>query len=196
MMRCGLFLALAASAFAQAPVELPEEPGLYAVIDTSMGRMVAALFEDKAPITVSNFIALAQGQVATLDKAGKPVQRPYFDGLTFHRVIKGFMIQGGDVKGTGAGNCGVKPLPDEIDKALTFEYPGRLAMANAGPNTGTCQFFITVGREPHLDGKHTIFGQVQMGLDVATAISEVRTNADAKPATPVTIKNIRIYRRK
>jgi cyclophilin family peptidyl-prolyl cis-trans isomerase len=176
----------------------PDDPGLYAVIDTSLGAMVAVLYDDKAPITVNNFIALANGAVPTLDKSGKKrITKPYFDGLTFHRVIPGFMIQGGDVKGTGDGNCGIHPIPDEIDKSLTFEYPGRLAMANTGqPNTGSCQFFITTGRTPHLDGKHTIFGQIMTGFEVATAISNVRTDRANKPETPVIIKTIKIYRKK
>src|SRR5437879_5022206 len=136
-----LILCLApCTASAQAPV--PEEPGLYAVFKTSMGVMVALLYDDKAPVTVGNFVALARGEKQTLDKRGKPAKRPYFDGLTFHRIIKGFMIQGGDVKGTGAGDCGVPTIADEFDKSLTFEYPGRLAMANTGrPHTGNCQFF-------------------------------------------------------
>jgi cyclophilin family peptidyl-prolyl cis-trans isomerase len=158
--------------------------------------MVALLYDDKAPITVKNFVALARGETPTLDRRSKPVKKPYFDGLTFHRVIKNFMIQGGDVKGTGAGNCGVPTIPDEFDKTLTFEYPGRLAMANTGrPHTGNCQFFITVARPTHLDGKHTIFGQVMSGLEVAMAISEVPTGSDDKPVKPVTIESVTIVRK-
>jgi peptidyl-prolyl cis-trans isomerase A (cyclophilin A) len=179
-----------------AAVQMPEEPGLYAVFKTSMGTMVALLYDDKAPITVKNFVALARGEIQTLDKRGKQTKQPYFDGLTFHRVIKNFMIQGGDVKGTGAGNCGVPTIPDEFDKTLTFEYPGRLAMANTGrPHTGNCQFFITVARPTHLDGKHTIFGQVMSGLEVAMAISEVPTGSDDKPVKPVTIESVTIVRK-
>ena len=177
-------------------VPVPDEPGLYAVFQTSMGPMVALLYDDKAPATVANFVALSRGEQQTLDKRGKPVKRPYFDGLTFHRIIKGFMIQGGDVKGTGAGNCGVPMVPDEFDKSLTFEYPGRLAMANTGrPNSGNCQFFITVGRPTHLNGKHTIFGQVMTGLEVAMAISQVRTGAEDRPAIPVILESVTILRK-
>ena len=183
-----------ASASAQTP--LPEEPGLYVVFKTSIGTMVVLLYDDKAPITVANFVALARGEQTTLDKRGQPVKRPYFDSLTFHRVIKGFMVQAGDVKGTGAGNCGVPTIPDEFDTSLTFEYPGRLAMANTGqPHTGNCQFFITVGRPTHLNGKHTIFGQVMTGLEVAMAISEVRTGTDDRPVTPVIIESVTIVRK-
>jgi peptidyl-prolyl cis-trans isomerase A (cyclophilin A) len=191
-------VALFLCAVAIAPAQiLPDEPGLYAVIETSVGNMGAILYDDKAPITVANFIALAQGTKPTLDRTGKKtVQKPYFDGLTFHRVIPGFMIQGGDVKGTGDGNCGIRNLPDEFDKSLTFEYPGRLAMANTGqPNTGSCQFFITVGRTPHLDGKHTIFGQLVSGFEVATAISTVKTAPDNRPVAPVIIKSVKILRK-
>jgi cyclophilin family peptidyl-prolyl cis-trans isomerase len=181
------------------PQTLPDEPGLYAVIDTSLGTMVALLYDDKAPITVNNFIALATGAVETLDKSQKKMQKkPYFDGLTFHRVIPGFMIQGGDVKGTGDGNCGIKNIPDEIDPSLTFEYPGRLAMANTGqPNSGACQFFITVGRAEHLNGKHTIFGQLMTGFEVANAIATVKTTpGNNRPINPVIIKSIRVLRKK
>jgi cyclophilin family peptidyl-prolyl cis-trans isomerase len=188
------FFLMACLAAAQTPQ--PEEPGLYAVFKTSMGTMVALLYDDKAPVTVANFVALAKGEKQTLDRRGKPTKKPYFDGLTFHRIIKGFMIQGGDVKGTGAGNCGVPTIPDEFDKSLTFEYPGRLAMANTGqPHTGNCQFFITVGRPTHLDGKHTIFGQVMTGLEVAMAISTVRTGAEDRPVQPVVIESVTIVRK-
>src|SRR3954454_3388050 len=109
-------LAIAGACFAQtpAPAELPAEPGLYAVFDTSMGQIVARLFEDKAPGTVKNFVALATGTKATLDKKGVLVKRHYYDGLTFHRVIKGFMIQTGDVKATGSTPCGIPNQKDEI----------------------------------------------------------------------------------
>jgi len=200
-MRWSVFFALCLAAMPTclgqtAAVQMPEEPGLYVVFRTSMGTMVALLYDDKAPVTVKNFVALARGETQTLDKRGKPVKKPYFDGLTFHRVIKNFMIQGGDIKGTGAGNCGVPTIVDEFDKTLTFEYPGRLAMANTGrPHTGNCQFFITVARPTHLDGKHTIFGQVMSGLEVAMAISEVPTGSDDKPVKPVIIESVTIVRK-
>src|SRR5258708_38490214 len=147
--------------------ELPETPGLYAVIETSMGRIVALLYDDIAPLTVQNFVELARGKKATRDKKGNKVFKPYFNGLTFHRVMKGFMIQTGDVKGTGAGDCGIPNIRDEINGKVSFDSPGTLGMANTGrPNTGACQFFITVGRASYLDGKHTIFGQVLLGQEV------------------------------
>jgi peptidyl-prolyl cis-trans isomerase A (cyclophilin A) len=174
-------------------VELPDTPGVYAVIETSVGRMVALLYDDLAPQTVKNFIDLARGNKTTLDKKGKTVRRPYYDGLTFHRVIKSFMIQTGDVKGTGAGDCGIGNIKDEINRKVSFDSPGALGMANTGqPNSGACQFFITVGRASHLDGKHTLFGQVVAGQEVAVAISEVPTGVNDKPKNPITITRITI----
>jgi peptidyl-prolyl cis-trans isomerase A (cyclophilin A) len=180
-----------------AEVELPETPGLYAVIETSMGRIVALLYDDIAPVTVQNFVDLAQGTKATLDKKGKRVQRPYFNGLTFHRVIKGFMIQTGDVKGTGAGDCGIPNLRDEISRKVSFDNPGTLGMANTGrPDTGSCQFFLTVGRASHLDGKHTIFGQIVLGQEIAVAISAVPTDSQNRPKIPVIMNSVTIYSRR
>lgn len=177
-----------------AEVELPDPPGLYAVIDTSMGRMVALLYDDLAPVTVKNFVELAKGTKSTLDRRGMRVRRPFFNGLTFHRVIGGFMIQTGDVKGTGASDCGVPAIPDEISGKLSFDNPGSLGMANTGrPNTGACQFFITVGRATHLDGKHAIFGQIVLGQEVAVAISAVPTDSTSHPKTPVIVKSITIH---
>ncbi len=173
-------------------MELPDTPGLYAIIETSLGRMVALLYDDVAPVTVKNFVDLAQGNKVTRDRKGKEVRRPYYDGLTFHRVIKGFMIQTGDVKATGAGDCGIPTIPDEFSKKLSFDNPGSLGMANTGgPNSGSCQFFITVGRATHLDGRHTIFGQVLEGYNVAVAISTVPVDSE-RPKTPVYIKSITI----
>lgn len=175
-------------------IGLPDPPGLYAVIDTSMGRIIALLYDDIAPMTVKNFIDLAQGTKETRDKKGNKVRKPYYDGLTFHRVIKGFMIQTGDVKGTGAGDCGIPDIRDEFSPKVSFDNPGTLGMANTGrPNSGACQFFITVGRESRLDGKHTIFGQVLSGQEVAVAISTVPTGPDDKPKTPVIVKSITIH---
>jgi peptidyl-prolyl cis-trans isomerase A (cyclophilin A) len=196
---CIVIAALAC--FGQTPqtsndVELPQTPRLYAIIETSMGRIVALLYDDIAPATVRNFVDLARGNKATRDKKGKPALRPYFDGLTFHRVIKGFMIQTGDVKGNGAGDCGIPNIRDEISPKITFDNPGTLAMANTGkPDSGSCQFFITVGRATHLDGKHTIFGQVVLGQEVAVAISAVPTESDNRPKTPVFVKSVTILSR-
>jgi peptidyl-prolyl cis-trans isomerase A (cyclophilin A) len=193
-----VLISAAATCFGQTPeVELPETPGLYAIIETSMGRIVALLYDDIAPVTVKNFIDLAEGKKATRDKKGNRIVKPYFDGLTFHRVIKGFMIQTGDVKGTGSGDCGIGTIPDEFSKKVSFDNPGTLGMANIGrPNTGACQFFITVGRASYLDGKHTIFGQVLSGQEVAVAISTVPTGPDDRPKTPVIVKSVTIHSRR
>jgi len=161
-----------------------------------MGQIVARLYEDKAPATVKNFVALASGTKATLDTKGALVKRHYYNGLTFHRVIKGFMIQTGDVNATGSSPCGIPNQRDEIDRSLNFKEPGRLAMANTGsPNTGTCQIFITVGTPDYLTGMYTIFGQVVSGQDVADRISQVPTGRADKPLVPVIIKNVTIQRK-
>lgn len=192
----GLIAAVTCLAQTPAPAELPAEPGLYAIFDTSMGQIVARLYEDKAPATVKNFVALATGTKATLDKKGALVKRHYYDGLTFHRVIKRFMIQTGDVNATGSSPCGIPNLRDEIDPSLNFREPGRLAMANTGrPNTGACQIFITVGTPDYLTGMYTIFGQVVSGQDVADKISQVPTVQNDKPLVPVTIKTVTIQRK-
>ena len=179
-------------------IPLPEEPGLYAVFNTSMGQIITKLYEKETPITVANFVALARGtKTFTDEKTNIPVRRPFYNGLTFHRVIPKFMIQGGDPLGNGMGGGGVKSIPDEFVDTLTFDKPGVLAMANVGrPNTGGCQFFITTtGSLPaHLNGKHTIFGQVMVGQDVVDAISEVPKNENDKPSTPVIMKTVLIRR--
>jgi len=178
------------------PAQVPAEPGLYATFDTSMGAIVVKLYEDKAPNTVKNFVALATGTKATLDKKGALTKRRYYDGLTFHRVIKGFMIQTGDVNATGSSPCGIPNIKDEIDPSLNFKAPGVLAMANTGrPNTGACQVFITVGTPDYLTGMYTIFGQVVSGQDVADKISRVATLPNDKPAFPVTVKSVTIQRK-
>jgi peptidyl-prolyl cis-trans isomerase A (cyclophilin A) len=172
-------------------------PGLYAIFDTSMGQIVARLLEDKAPKTVDNFVSLANGVKPSADVDGKTmVKKRFYDGRIFHRVIRGFMIQTGDVKGTGDSDCGVAPVPDEIDPALKFDAPGRLAMANLGqPNTAACQIFITVGPAQHLNGTFTIFGLVTSGQDVADKIAGVQTLNNARPAIPVTLNKVTIERR-
>ena len=174
------------------PVTLPTEPGLYAVIYTSMGSIVCRLFEKDAPKTVANFRGLAMGTKTWTDpKTGATKRTPLYSGTTFHRVIPEFMIQGGDPTGTGMGSPGYK-FEDEISSEHTFDHPGILAMANSGPNTNGSQFFITVAATPWLNGKHTIFGEVVSGQDIADKISQVPRDEQDKPATPVTIVRIRI----
>ncbi len=174
------------------PVDLPSEPGTYAVIYTSMGNIVCLLYQDSAPQTVANFIGLATGKKPWKDiKTGRLRHTPLYSGTTFHRVIPDFMIQGGDPQGDGTGEPGYK-VPDEIDPKLNFSQAGVLAMANSGPNTNGCQFFITVAPAEHLNGNYSIFGRVVSGQDIADAISKVPRNADDKPDTPVLIKAIAI----
>jgi len=180
---------------AAAPATPPaREPGLYATIKTTMGDITVKLYEKEAPITVRNFVGLARGTKEWKDpKTGQMVKRPLYTGTIFHRVIPGFMIQGGDPLGTGMGDPGFT-IPDEFVPSLKFDVPGRLAMANIGqPHTGGSQFFITDVPTPHLNGKHTIFGQVIEGQDVVHKIISVPTRSE-KPLTPVKIVSIVIKR--
>ena len=148
-----------------------------AKFETSKGDFKIELFEDKAPITTKNFIDL--------------VNKKFYDGLIFHRVIDGFMIQGGDPSGNGTGGPGYK-IADEFHPDLKHDAPGILSMANAGPNTGGSQFFITLAPTPHLDKKHAVFGKVIAGLDVVKTIGKVKTGANDKPVEDVVIKKITI----
>jgi peptidylprolyl isomerase len=150
---------------AAAPKDSALGDGLFARIKTSRGEIVLKLEFQKTPLTVCNFVALAEG---TLSATGG---KPYYDGLTFHRVIADFMIQGGDPTATGSGGPGYR-FPDEIDETLRHDGPGVLSMANAGPGTNGSQFFITHKATPWLDGKHTVFGRVVDGQDVVDAIRQ------------------------
>jgi peptidyl-prolyl cis-trans isomerase A (cyclophilin A) len=184
-----------AAAKPPAPTAPAREPGTYATITTSMGPIVCLLYEKESPITVRNFIALSRGGKAWTDpKTNQKTTRALYPGTIFHRVIPGFMIQGGDPMGTGMGDGGMTPIPDEFHPSLKFDKPGRLAMANAGPRTGTCQFFITEVATPHLDGKHTIFGQVVEGQELVTKIANLPKDSNDKPRTPVKIVAIKITR--
>ncbi len=193
-----LFALIAVTALAQkqAPQALDTSklsPGIYAVIHTSMGTITAELYDRAAPVTVRNFVALARGTREWLDpKTHKPVTRPLYDNLLFHRVIPDFMIQTGDPTGTGSYNCGFT-LPDEIGP-YRFDQPGRLAMANKGPNTGDCQFFITEAPTPWLNGKHTIFGQVVDGQKVVSKIANVVRDDNDKPRFPIKLLHVDVMR--
>jgi len=204
MMRSRAFVILSLfglSAAAQQPPAAQKparRPGLYATINTSWGPITARLFEKEAPITVRNFVGLATGRKPWMDpKTRRRVTRPLYDGTTFHRVIKGFMIQAGDPKGDGAGDIGFT-IRDEFVPTLKFDKPGYLAMANLeSPNTGACQFFITVAPYPYGNGRHTIFGRVVEGYDLVEKISQVKTIKPGdldKPATPIQILNIAFER--
>ena len=167
---------------------------LVAKLETSQGTLTCELYDKQTPITVANFVGLARGLRPFKDKDGKWVKRPFYDGLIFHRVIPGFMIQGGDPLGTGIGNPGYK-FEDEIVPALTFDKPGLLAMANAGPRTNGSQFFITEGTPTYLNGRHTIFGKCDP-LAVVTKIAKVEKGPRDKPTTDVVIKHVTISRGK
>ena len=165
----GLLLALVA------PLALAANPQVE--IQTNQGRIVLELYADKAPKTVDNFLQYT--------KDG------FYDGTIFHRVIDGFMIQGGDPKGNGTGGPGYT-IADEFAKDLRHASEGVLSMANAGPNTGGSQFFITLKATPWLDDKHAVFGKVVEGMDVVRAIGKVKTGPNDKPATDVVIKKITV----
>src|SRR5580704_9357798 len=169
-------------------------PGLYAIFETSEGNIVIRLFEKEAPKTVANFVGLAEGSKEFVDiRTASKAKRPFYDGLTFHRVIPQFMIQGGCPLGTGTGDPGYR-FADEFHSSLRHDKAGKLSMANAGPNTNGSQFFITVAPTPWLDNKHAIFGDVVEGLDVAIKISELPRGANDKPKQPVILKSVSIER--
>jgi len=167
---------------------------MFAIFETNKGNIKIKLFADKAPKTVENFVGLAEGTKEFTDpKTGKKTKRPFYDGLIFHRVIPNFMIQGGCPLGTGTGDPGYR-FADEFDSSLKHDKPGKLSMANAGPNTNGSQFFITVAATPWLDGKHAIFGEVVEGYENVEAISKARTGAMDKPVEPIVLKHIQIVR--
>lgn len=171
---------------------LSRAPGTYAVFETSQGTIVCRLFEKESPKTVANFTGLAEGTKEFKDpRTGQTVKRPFYDGLVFHRVIPQFMIQGGCPLGTGTGDPGYR-FADEFHASLRHDKPGKLSMANAGPGTNGSQFFITVAPTPWLDNKHTIFGEVIEGMDIAVKISNVPRGAGDKPKEPVVLKSLRI----
>jgi peptidyl-prolyl cis-trans isomerase A (cyclophilin A) len=218
MKRLSIILIVTAGAFAQtappapakkaatapaktaAPVKKEEPtpdrpPGLYWIINTSMGTITAQLYEKEAPGTVANFVALTRGTKAAKDKAGAMVKRPYFNNLNFHRVIASFMIQTGDgQQGDGTGDCGFT-IKDEIVPTLKYDKPGMLGLARLTQrNTGACQFFITDAAYASLNGEYTIFGQVVEGQDVVGKIARVPKDSNDKPRTPVKLISATIKR--
>jgi peptidyl-prolyl cis-trans isomerase A (cyclophilin A) len=165
-----------------------------ATLHTNHGDIVINLFNDQAPATVANFVGLATGTKEYRDTAtGRPTKGNFYDGLAFHRVIDGFMIQGGDPAGNGTGGPGYK-FGDEFHPDLSFNKPFLLAMANAGPATNGSQFFITVGPTPHLNFRHTIFGEVadQASRDVVSKIAKVPVGRMDRPVEPVVITSVEV----
>ncbi len=176
----------------EAPPAVPTGPVV--LLDTSMGRMTCQLFDKEAPLTSASFVGLATGAKPWTDPVTqeKITGKPFYNGTQFHRVIPGFMVQGGDRLGTGTGDAGFF-LPDEISPALRFDVPGRLAMANSGPNTNGSQFFITEVPYPQLNGSYTIFGQCDPHTVVLVgAIARVERDSNDKPLTPVTVNKVTI----
>ena len=171
------------------------QPGTYAILNTSQGTIVCRLFEKEAPKTVQNFIELAEGKRDWKDRvSGKTGPGPLYSGTIFHRVIPNFMIQGGDPSGTGMGGPGYQFEDETKGSPHKFDKPGKLAMANAGPNTNGSQFFITVAPTTWLTGNHTIFGEVVEGQDVVEKIAQVPRNRQDRPNTDVVLNSIEIQR--
>lgn len=171
---------------------MPNTPGTYATFKTSEGTIVCRLFEQEAPETVANFIGLAEGSKEWNSRSKKGAK--LYDGTIFHRVIPNFMIQGGDPEGTGMGGPGYKFADETRNSKQNFNEPGKLAMANSGPNTNGSQFFITTADTSWLTGKHTIFGEVVEGYDVAEKISKVSRDGMDRPKSPVSIESVTIER--
>jgi peptidyl-prolyl cis-trans isomerase A (cyclophilin A) len=177
---------------ADATKDLPGKGAIVARIDTSKGTLQCRLLDDKAPVTVANFIGLATGKRTWKDPSGAWVNKPAYDGTTFHRIIKGFMIQGGDARGTGTGEPGYV-IKDEVWEGAKHDRAGLMCMANRGPNTNGAQFFITDAAAAHLDTSYTIFGECAP-VEIVHDIAGVPTGMQDRPQTPVTIKSVTISR--
>lgn len=194
-MRTSKFLLLFAMVFTMISCndDYPElEDGMYAEFKTNYGTFVAELYFEQTPITVASFVSLAEGDNKMADSTYRG--KNYYDGLTFHRIIDGFVIQGGDPTGTGSGGPGYK-FPDEIVDTLSHDSKGILSMANAGPGTNGSQFFVTLAPTPNLDGRHTVFGKVVEGQEVVDSIGKVETGPQDKPVKTVTMEEVNIIRK-
>ena len=192
---CGMLLGLPGVTAGAEKEKKVSEP-LYATFKTSMGEIVVRLHEDKAPKTVENFVGLATGTKEWTDpKTGQKVKRSLYSGTIFHRVIPNFMIQGGDPLGRGTGGPGYR-FNDEFHPDLKHNKPGTLSMANAGPNTNGSQFFITTVPTPHLDNRHSVFGEVVKGQEVVVAIGNVPRGPGDRPQKDVVLQEVVISREK
>ena len=167
---------------------------LTATLVTSKGDVEIRLFEEKAPNTVENFVGLATGEKEwEHPETGETMTEPLYEDIQFHRIISGFMIQGGDPAGTGRGGPGYT-FEDEFHPDLRHDSAGMLSMANRGPNTNGSQFFITLDAQPHLDDKHAVFGEVVDGMDVVEAIGSVTTDPQDRPTEPVVLESVDVHR--
>jgi peptidyl-prolyl cis-trans isomerase A (cyclophilin A) len=195
LIRLGIFAAFLMSVSLGFGAEIAEKKTpVYATLKTSMGDIVILLFDDKAPKTVANFVGLASGTREWIDaRSGEKVKRPLYNGTLFHRVIPGFMIQGGDPLGNGTGGPGYR-FEDEFHPDLRHSKAGILSMANAGPNTNGSQFFITHQATPNLDGRHSVFGEVVKGQEVVVAIGNVARDLRDRPIKDVVLKEVVISR--
>ena len=169
----------------------PENANVSATFETSLGSFKIKLFAAQCPITVGNFVGLATGKTPWESPEGEKTEKPLYDGTIFHRVIKDFMIQGGDPLGNGTGGPGYR-FADEIVPSLKHDKPGILSMANAGPNTNGSQFFITEIPTPWLDGKHTVFGEVVDGMDIVLKIAGTEVDPQDRPTTAVMLQKVSI----
>ena len=170
-------------------------PGVYAQFATSEGPFTVRLFDQEAPNTVRNFVELAEGTREWTDpRTSQKVKQPYYDGTIFHRVIDGFMIQAGDPLGQGIGGPGYT-FPDEFAPSLRHDKPGILSMANRGPNTNGGQFFVTLAPTPHLDDRHSVFGEVVDGMEVVRRIGATPTGDRDRPVKDIVITSVTIERR-
>lgn len=203
---CGLIGGIAIAGFSQLSSMAGDKlgPGTYAEFDTSEGNFTCKLYSKESPKTVANFVALSQGTKEWTDPSGQKSKKPLYNGTIFHRVIDGFMIQGGDPQGNGRGGPGYK-FEDEFNEDFQFTKPGVLAMANSGPNTNGSQFFVTLGTPGNLTGghvnpalgrqsHHTIFGEVVSGMDVVQKIGHTKTAPGDRPVKDVVIKEIKIQK--
>jgi peptidyl-prolyl cis-trans isomerase A (cyclophilin A) len=171
-----------------------DKPGIYIEFKTNTGNFLCELYYKEVPLMAANIVGLAEGTRSFTDPvSGKQVKRPFYNGLVFHRIIDGFMIQGGDPLGDGRGGPGYR-LIDQISRTLKHNSEGILSMANAGPNTNGSQFFITLGPTPHLDGKHAVFGKVVEGMDVVRKIGKTKTDQSDRPVDAVIMKEIKVIR--
>ncbi|KAA1246475.1 peptidylprolyl isomerase [Aquimarina sp. RZ0] len=189
-----LLLAIIALTFSNCEEKYPDlEDGIYAEIITNKGTAIAKLYHEDTPLTVANFVSLAEGTNTMVDSTYQG--KKYYNGIIFHRVIKDFMIQTGDPLGTGTGDPGYK-FPDEFVDSLTHKSKGILSMANSGPETNGSQFFITLAPTPHLNGRHTVFGEIVSGQEVVDSIGAVKTTKPGdKPETEVKMQEVNIIRK-